>query len=100
MKSAVPACSRAQLWAAAAAIACAPLLAHSQDPFPAGGARDTVLLVCSQCHPLTRILDSNMNAAQWEAVLYDMISRGATVYDRELTLVRQYLVDNFATDER
>ena len=87
------------LWLTAVASACAPLFARIQNAFPDGPARDTVVVVCSQCHPLTRILDSNLREAQWEALLYDMISRGATVYDRELTLVRDYLVENFAADE-
>ncbi len=88
------------LWLIALAIACIPLLARSQDVFPDSPARDTVAVICSQCHPLTRILDSKLSATQWEALLYDMISRGATIYDRELTLVRDYLVENFAADER
>ena len=86
-------------WLSAVVIACMPLLARSQDAFPNGPARDTVVVICSQCHPLTRILDSNMREAEWEALLYDMISRGATIYDRELTLIRDYLVENFAADE-
>jgi hypothetical protein len=88
------------LWLAVVAIVCAPPLAQSQDAFPDSPARDTVVVICSQCHPLTRILDSNMRKAEWEALLYDMISRGATVYDRELTVVLDYLAENFATDER
>ena len=74
-----------------------PFLAWSQNPFPEGEARDTVLLVCSQCHPLTRIIDGDMTAEQWEFILYDMIARGAPVHVEDIERVRQYLVDNFGT---
>ena len=49
-----------------------PFLAWSQNPFPEGEVRDTVLLVCSQCHPLTRIIDGDMTTEEWEFILYDM----------------------------
>ena len=76
-----------------------PFLAWSQNPFPEGEVRDTVLLVCSQCHPLTRIIDVNMTTEEWEFILYDMIARGAPVHAEDIERVRQYLVDNFGTDD-
>jgi hypothetical protein len=90
---------------AAATIAAALLLLAAprltaQATFPEGPVRDTVVVVCSQCHPLTRILDSSMTAAEWETYLYDMVARGATLYDRDLERVKTYLVESFATDAR
>jgi hypothetical protein len=82
----------------ATAVVLYPLLAWSQNPFPDGPARETVVLVCSQCHALTRLTDSSMSAADWEFVLYDMIARGAPVHEEQLERVRQYLIDNFAVD--
>jgi hypothetical protein len=75
-----------------------PLSGFGQNPFPEGVARDTVLLVCSECHPLTRLIDSNMSASDWEFTLYDMIARGAPVHEEQIEVVRQYLIDNFAVD--
>ncbi len=72
----------------------------AQPTFPESPVRDTVAVVCSQCHPLTRLLDSRKTAAEWETYLYDMVARGATLYDRDLERVRAYLIDSFATDER
>jgi hypothetical protein len=77
----------------------APRLA-AQATFPESPVRDTVVVVCSQCHPLTRLLDSRMTAAEWETYLYDMVARGATIYDRDLESVRAYLIESFATDAR
>ena len=83
-----------------AAVFLVPFLGWGQNPFPQGQVRDTVLLVCSQCHPLTRIIDGDLTAEEWEFMLYDMIARGAPVYEEDLELVRQYLVENFAIDEQ
>ena len=77
-----------------------PFLGWGQDLFPKGQARNTVLLVCSQCHTVTRITDADLNAEEWELTLYDMIARGAPVHADDLDLVRQYLIDNFAIAEQ
>ena len=82
-----------------AAVCLIPFLAWSQNPFPEGEVRDTVLLVCSQCHPLTRLIDGDMTAQEWEFTLYDMIARGAPVHAEDIERVRQYLIDNFAIDD-
>ncbi len=87
-------------WLSVATAFFIPFLGWGQDPFPNGKARNTVLLVCSQCHSLTRITDANLNAEEWEFTLYDMIARGAPVHEVDLALVRQYLIDNFAIDEQ
>jgi len=83
---------------AVTAFALLPFQSIGQNPFPEGAARDTVLLVCSQCHPLTRLIESNMRAADWEFILYDMVARGAPIHADQLELVRQYLIDSFAVD--
>ena len=85
--------------AVSAALLTAPRLA-AQATFPESPVRDTVVVVCSQCHPLTRLLDSRMSAAEWETYLYDMVARGATLYDRDLERVKAYLIESFATDAR
>ncbi len=77
-----------------------PFLGWGQGPFPNGKARNTLFLVCSQCHSLARITDADLTAEEWEFTLYDMIARGAPVYEEDLALVRQYLIDNFAIDEQ
>lgn len=77
-----------------------PVPGWVQGPFPAGEARDTVIVVCSQCHVLTRITDNDLSAEEWEFTLYDMIARGAPLYESDLETVRRYLIENFATDER
>ena len=77
-----------------------PIPGWVQGPFPEGDARDTVIMVCSQCHVLTRITDNDLNAEEWEFTLYDMIARGAPLHEADLESVRRYLIENFASDER
>ena len=85
---------------AVATILLCPIVGWVQGPFPTGQGRDSVVIVCSQCHPLTRITDSTLNAEQWESTLYDMIARGAPLHEQDIDSVRKYLIENFAVDER
>ena len=71
-----------------------------QDLFPDGQGRETLFVVCIQCHSLSRITDAKLSASDWEFTVYDMISRGAPVHDDEIAALKQYLVDNFATDSK
>lgn len=75
-------------------------LSQSQEIFPAGPGKDTLLLVCIQCHSLNRITESNLSASDWEFTLYDMISRGAPVRRENIDPLKKYLVDNFATEDK
>jgi len=77
-----------------------PIVGWVQGPFPTGQGRDTVVMVCSQCHPLTRITESELNPEEWELTLYDMIARGAPLHENDLENVQRYLIENFATGER
>jgi hypothetical protein len=72
----------------------------AQNPFPEGAGREAVLAVCSQCHPLTRITESELGASAWELLLYDMIARGAPIHAEDLGQVHRYLIEHFATDAR
>ncbi len=75
-------------------------LSQSQEIFPAGPGRDTLFLVCVQCHSLNRITESKLSAADWEFTLYDMISRGAPVRNENIDPLKKYLVDNFAAEDK
>lgn len=71
----------------------------SQELFPEGPGRDTLLLVCVQCHTPLRITEAELTADDWEFIVYDMISRGAPVHKEDIADLRKYLIDNFATDK-
>ncbi len=75
-------------------------LTQSQEIFPAGQGRNTLFLVCVQCHSLGRVSEAKLTAANWEFTLYDMISRGAPVRVEEIETLKKYLVDNFAIETK
>jgi hypothetical protein len=52
-----------------------------QNPFPEAPGRDTVFLVCSQCHSIGKMAGADLTADDWQFVVYDMIARGAPVQD-------------------
>jgi hypothetical protein len=71
----------------------------SQELFPEGAGRDTLLLVCVQCHTPLRITEAELTADDWEFIVYDMIGRGAPVHKEDIKDLKKYLIDNFATDK-
>lgn len=67
---------------------------------PEGDGLRVVIVACTQCHGLDRLTSIELSAAQWENALYDMMARGAVVEGKDLSTVRRYLIDNFATDRK
>ena len=55
---------------------------------------------CTYCHAFTNITDAHkeLTAEEWEFYFYEMVSRGAPVYAEDMEAVKQYLIDNFASD--
>jgi hypothetical protein len=55
---------------------------------------------CTYCHAFNNITDSHkeLTAEEWEFYFYDMVSRGAPIYEEDLEIVKQYLIDSFAVD--
>lgn len=74
--------------------------AAAQNPFPDAPGRDTVFLVCSQCHSIGKMAAADLTADDWEFVVYDMIARGAPVEEENVDTVVRYLQNNFASDRR
>jgi hypothetical protein len=72
----------------------------SQEMFPEGEGRETLLLVCTQCHALNRMTEAELTADDWEFIVYDMISRGSPVYKDDIEDLKKYLIDNFAIDKQ
>ena len=75
-------------------------LAVSQESFPEGPGRDTLLLVCTQCHSLGKMVAAELTTEDWQFIVYDMISRGAPVHQEDIADLTKYLQDNFAIDKQ
>jgi hypothetical protein len=73
--------------------------ALSQETFPEGPGRDTLLVVCTQCHSLGKMVTAELTADDWQFIVYDMISRGAPVHQEDIADLTKYLQDNFAVDK-
>lgn len=82
-----------------AAFSVAPV-ADSQEAFPEAPGRDTLLLACTQCHSLGKMVLANLSADDWQFIVYDMIGRGSPVHQDEIADLTKYLQDNFAKDKK
>ncbi len=59
---------------------------------PAGGAKALVEKSCgTACHSLEVVTSQRMNAAQWNAVVVNMVARGAQASDAEVKAIVDYL---------
>ncbi len=74
--------------------------AASQDSFPDAPGRDTLILACTQCHALGKMVAAELTAEDWQFIVYDMISRGAPVHQEDIADLTKYLQDNFAIDNQ
>ena len=74
--------------------------AVGQEQFPDEPGRDTLFLVCTQCHSLGKMVAADLTADDWQFVVYDMISRGAPVEHDDVQALTTYLQKNFAKDRR
>jgi len=72
----------------------------SAQGLPDGEGRDVMIAACTACHGLNNITDPSkkLNAQEWELYLYEMIARGAAVYEEDIETLKQYLISNFAVD--
>ncbi|MFQ5982345.1 MAG: hypothetical protein ACE5KS_03110 [Woeseiaceae bacterium] len=75
-------------------------LAAGQDNFPDAPGRDTLILACTQCHALGKMVTAELTAEDWQFIVYDMIGRGAPVYQEDIADLTEYLQDNFAVDKQ
>lgn len=73
--------------------------AIGQEQFPDAPGRDTLLLVCTQCHSIGKMALADLTEKDWEFIVYDMIARGAPVYQEDIKKLIAYLQDNFATNK-
>lgn len=81
--------------AALCAVAAAPLQAQPANQLPQGDGRDLVAVACTQCHPLTPILNMRLGQPGWRNHVTNMVLRGAQLTGPEADTVIRYLTANF-----
>jgi hypothetical protein len=55
-------------------------------------ARELVEDVCTYCHNLDRLRGKELSREEWRGLVKGMISEGAPVTDKELSMILDYLV--------
>ena len=68
--------------------------AKAQD-LPPGEGKDLVQKVCTSCHGIDSVIDSRRTRADWENVVNNMASNGASATDAEFDQIISYLAKNY-----
>lgn len=71
-----------------------PVMASAQTLAPSQGA-DVVEDNCQNCHGLDHITSAHHDAADWQAIVNDMISRGASLTEDQEAQVVAYLASHY-----
>jgi len=71
------------------------LLAAQDDNLPEGKGKEALQHVCTNCHGLDQVTSQRYSKSYWETVVDDMVSRGATASDTDLSAIVSYLARNF-----
>ena len=82
------------LWIAAAGLLFA-LPAVAQSELPDGPGKEVVVKVCGNCHDYSVFTQDHNTRDRWDAIVQDMVSRGAEGTDAELDQVVSYLTAHF-----
>jgi competence protein ComEA len=69
--------------------------AAAQSELPAGTGQAALKKVCSGCHDLSVVTQNHATRDRWEAIVEDMVSRGAEATDEEQDQIVQYLAEHF-----
>jgi competence ComEA-like helix-hairpin-helix protein len=62
---------------------------------PDGPGKALVLRVCQGCHAPQKVMTRHHNKEEWEKVIVDMVTAGATGTDEEFDTIVDYLAKNF-----
>lgn len=67
----------------------------AQSELPAGKGQEVVKKVCAGCHAFTVITQNHATRDRWEAIVENMVSRGAEATDNEIDQMVEYLATHF-----
>jgi hypothetical protein len=73
----------------------AEYLTQEHGPLPNGAGKPILLDVCTHCHDLHRIRESQYTRDEWEDLLVHMIGEGAQLSDDDFPVLLNYLARNF-----
>jgi hypothetical protein len=73
----------------------AEFLTQEHGPLPNGAGRAILLDVCTRCHDLHRVRETQFSRDEWEDLLNHMIAEGAELSDDDFPVLLGYLARNF-----
>ncbi len=76
--------------------ACASPLVAQKPALPEGPGKAVLMRVCSQCHGVEVAAGRRESREGWNAIVSDMVERGAQGTDDELGAIVEYLTANFS----
>jgi len=86
---------RTAFWAAATlAVLMTPGSSKGQN-LPDGPGRDALQKVCTGCHGVEAAVSARHTREEWEAIVSDMVDKGASGTDAELEQIITYLSTNY-----
>ncbi len=74
--------------------------AQTPPPLPDGEGKKVVEKLCLDCHGPENFTSKKRTKDEWEAVISDMIEKGAQGTEQELDQVVAYLTRHFGKDSR
>ncbi len=80
-------------------IALIDYLVNNHGPIPEGEGGELLLERCTICHDLGRIREHDGTRELWEDAVRAMLNEGATLSDRELAILIDYLTEHFGPEE-
>ena len=73
----------------------AEYLSQEHGPLPNGAGKPILLEVCTHCHDLHRVRESQYTREEWDDLLTHMIGEGAELSDDDYPVLLNYLTRNF-----
>ena len=75
-----------------------PQEADIVDSMPTWEGKKTVVRICSECHSLENVVNQKNTASGWEAIIDEMMLRGAQVFPDDRKMVVAYLDKYYGLD--
>jgi competence protein ComEA len=80
------------------ALISAPVNGNAQQALPDGAGKELVQQACTRCHLLKSVVAARHTRQEWDNVVTDMIGRGASIMENEISAIVEYLAKSFPKD--
>lgn len=70
-------------------------LVKHHGPLPNGAGKAVLLEICTMCHSLERVRETQADREEWDSILVHMINEGAPLSDDDFPVLLNYLARNF-----